>query len=141
MKVHILLVSKDALSLDNEWFSRQNSLLPLLQAHLSACLCEEFLNSDEYCLDLDGRSSNFLLQGVPIRSRDLGVIEQGVILEKTMISIFLWATFCSFIVLLNINHNLTMRNGNDSSEDIFKENYFFWVERMLICFIYSLDLW
>ena len=119
MKVQILLVSKDALSLGNELFSRQNSLLPLLRVRLSACLCEEFLNSDECCLDLDGRSSNFLLQGVPTRSREQRMVELVVILSKTMISIFLWATFCSFIVLLNINRNLTLGNRNGSSLEIF----------------------
>jgi hypothetical protein len=124
MKVQILLVSKDALSLGNELFSRQNSLLPLLRVHLSACLCEEFLNSDECCLDLDGRSSNFLLQGVPTRSREPRMVELVVILSKTMISIFLWATFCSFIVLLNINRNLTLGNRNGSSLEIFSVNIF-----------------
>ena len=124
MKVQILLVSKDALSLGNELFSRQNSLLPLLRVRLSACLCEEFLNSDECCLDLDGRSSNFLLQGVPTRSREPRMVELVVILSKTMISIFLWATFCSFIVLLNINRNLTLGNRNGSSLEIFSVNIF-----------------
>ena len=124
MKVQILLVSKDALSLGNELFSKQNSLLPLLRVRLSACLCEEFLNSDECCLDLDGRSSNFLLQGVPTRSRELRMVELVVILSKTMISIFLWATFCSFIVLLNINRNLTLGNRNGSSLEIFSVNIF-----------------
>ena len=124
MKVYILLVSKDALSLGNELFSRQNSLLPLLRVRLSAYLCEEFLNSDECCLDLDGRSSNFLLQGVPTRSRELRMVELVVILSKTMISIFLWATFCSFIVLLNIIRNLTLGNGNGGSLEIFSVKYF-----------------
>lgn len=124
MKEQILLVSKDVLSLGNELFSRQNSLLPLLRVRLSACLCEEFLNSDECCLDLDGRSSNFLLQGVPTRSREPRMVELVVILSKTMISIFLWATFCSFIVLLNINRNLTLGNRNDSSLEIFSVKYF-----------------
>ena len=124
MKVQILLVSKDALSLGNELFSRQNSLLPLLRVRLSACLCEYFLNSDECCLDLDGRSSNFLLQGVPTRSREPRMVELVVILSKTMISIFLWATFCSFIVLLNINRNLTLGNRNGSSLEIFSVKYF-----------------
>ncbi len=96
----------------------RNSLLPSLQVHLHVYWCEGFLNSDEYCLDLDARSSNFLFSDVPTKSQVVGIIEFDVIYMVALISTFSGATFCSFIVLLNIN--LTFKKkGVDGSMETF----------------------
>jgi hypothetical protein len=107
----------------------RNSLLPSLQVHLRVYWCEGFLNSDEYCLDLDARSSNFLFSDVPTKSQVAGIIEFDVIYLVALISTFSGATFCSFIVLLNINLTFKKKgcgwlNGNLSLFIVFVELFY-----------------